>query len=81
MAPRLASVTTVLLALAFAGSARGVGLVPDPADVVRLQVQALAGNGAAGAGIALTFRLASPDNRRERAAAPLPQNALHRALL
>ncbi len=69
MAPRLASVTTVLLALAFAGSARGAELVPDPAldppDLLWLQVQALAWNGADDAGIALTFRFASPDNRRE----------------
>jgi len=62
-------VTTVLLALAFAGSAPGAELAPDPAldpaDVVRIQVQALAGNGADDAGIALTFRFASPDNRRQ----------------
>lgn len=69
MALRLAGVTTVLLALAFAGSARGAELAPDPAldpaDAVRIQVQALAENGADDAGIALTFRFASPDNRRQ----------------
>jgi hypothetical protein len=69
MALRLAGVTTVLLALAFAGSARGAELAPDPAldpaDAVRVQVQALAENGADDAGIALTFRFASPDNRRQ----------------
>jgi hypothetical protein len=65
----LAGVITVLLTLALAVSARGADLAPapslDPADVVRIQVEALAGNGADDAGIAFTFRFASPDNRRQ----------------
>lgn len=35
-----------------------------PADVVRIQIEALRGNDAADRGIAIAYRFASPDNRR-----------------
>lgn len=45
----------------------------SPADVVRIQLEALRGNDAQDSGIAVAFRFASPDNRRSTG--PLPRFA------
>ena len=80
---RAGRVRAALLALLLAGAAgAGPADVPDtpqpdpalsPQEVVRIQLEALKANDAADNGIAVAFRFASPDNRRQTG--PLPRFA------